>query len=231
MSTKSSLAHGENFHFYEECFDDQHVYLELENTEFEVFQTQRPNSKEFGGRVMVRIPLLAPTAAPGGPGALETIQQVKPPHMDLVGKSDQELLEMVQTDVDERIARNKTAIADGKRTLGILMGSLAYGPADKARDVQIQSGITHFTEQRNQQREILERSKSNWLSAHRTDADQSAELPAEDDCIEFGEPLRVNEQSKTSDETLEDPLAEMVRLNQEMGLYDDPPKPRRTEDN
>jgi hypothetical protein len=221
MSTKSSLAHGENFHFYEECFDDQHVYLELENTEFEVFQTQRPNSKEFGGRVMVRIPL----------ETWITIQQVKPPRMDLVGKSDQGLLEMVQTDVDERIARNKTAIADGKRTLGILMGSLAYGPADKARDVQIQNGITHFTEQRNQQREILQRSKSNWLSAHRTDADQSAELPAEDDCIEFGEPLRINEQSKTSDETLEDPLAEMVRLNQEMGLYDDPPGPRRTEDN
>jgi hypothetical protein len=220
MSTKSSLAHGENFHFYEECFDDQHVYLELESTEFEVIQIQRRNSKDFSGRVLARIPL----------ETWITIQQVKPPHMDVVGKSDQELLEMVQTDVDERIARNKTAIADGKRTLGILMGSLAYGPADKARDVQIQSGITHFTEQRNQQREILERSKSNWLSAHRTDADQSAELPAEDDCIEFGEPLRINEQSKTSDETLEDPLAEMVRLNQEMGLYDDPPGPRRTED-
>lgn len=64
MSTKSSLAHGKNFHFYNECFDDQNLYLELENAEFEVFQTQRPNTNDFNGRVMVRIPLLAPTAAP-----------------------------------------------------------------------------------------------------------------------------------------------------------------------
>lgn len=161
MSTKSSLAHGENFHFYEECFDDQNVYLELENTEFEVFQTQRPNTKEFSGRVMVRIPL----------ETWITIQQVKPPHMDLVDKSDHELLEMVQTDVDERIAQIKTAITEGRRTLGMLMGSLVYGPADEARDVQIQSGITHFTEQRNQQHEILERSKANWLSANRANFD------------------------------------------------------------
>jgi hypothetical protein len=182
MSTKSSLAHGENFHFYQECFDDQHVYLELENTEFEVFQTQRPNSKEFGGRVMVRIPLLAPTAAPSGPGALEiwiTIQQVKPPHMDLASKSDQELLEMVQKDFEARITRNQTAIAEGKRTLGILMGSLAYGPADDARDLQIKNGIAHFTEQRNQQREILERSKANWISRYGTNVEQHLELPAD----------------------------------------------------
>jgi hypothetical protein len=31
----------------------------------------------------------------------------------------------------------------------------------------------------------------------------------------------------TLDETLEDPLAEVVRLNQEMGLYDDAPGPRQ----
>jgi hypothetical protein len=170
MSTKSSLAHGDHFHFYNECFDDQNVYLELENTEFEVFQTQRPNTKDFSGRVMVRIPL----------ETWITIQQVKPPHMDLVGKSDQELLEMVHADVEERIARNQTDIAEGRRTLGMLFGSLAYGPADEVRDVQIQSGIAHFTEQRNQQREILERSKANWISANRTDIDQPAELPADE---------------------------------------------------
>ena len=35
MSTKSSLAYGDNFHLYQECFDEENVYLELESVEFE----------------------------------------------------------------------------------------------------------------------------------------------------------------------------------------------------
>ena len=34
MSTKCSIAYGENFHFYEECFDRSNVYLKIEKTEF-----------------------------------------------------------------------------------------------------------------------------------------------------------------------------------------------------
>lgn len=55
-------------------------------------------------------------------------------------------------------------------------------------------------------------------------------LQANDSLIEFGELLGINEQTKTPDETLEGPLEEMVRLNQEMDLYDDPPGPRRIDD-
>jgi hypothetical protein len=56
-------------------------------------------------------------------------------------------------------------------------------------------------------------------------------LQADDNLVEFGELLGGIEQEPkmTLDETLEDPLAEMVRLNQEMGLYDDPPGPKRIE--
>ena len=35
MSAKSSLIHGKDFHLFKDCFDDEHVYLRLENTEFE----------------------------------------------------------------------------------------------------------------------------------------------------------------------------------------------------
>jgi hypothetical protein len=168
MSTKLSLAHGDNFHFYNECFDDANVYLELENTEFEVVQTQRPNSKDFNGRVMVRIPL----------ETWITIQQVKPPHMDLVGKTDQELLEMVRHHVNERIARYKAASTDRLRALESGFGSFVYGPASKSRSIQIRRGLTHVTRQRNQQREILERSKANWISTYVTNVEQHVERPA-----------------------------------------------------
>jgi hypothetical protein len=173
MSTKSSLAHGEHFHFYEECFDDQNVYLELENTEFEVSQTRRPNTKDFNGRVMVRIPL----------ETWITIQQVKPPHMDLVGQSDQELLEMVQTDVDERIARYKAAITDRLRGLESMIGSFVYGRATESRSAQIRRGLAHVTKQRNKQHEILERSKTNWISSYATKFEQPTELPTDPNAV------------------------------------------------
>jgi hypothetical protein len=32
MSTKASLKHGENFHFYEECLDQQNVFLCLRDS-------------------------------------------------------------------------------------------------------------------------------------------------------------------------------------------------------
>ena len=35
MSTKSTIAHGRNFHFYHEALDEDYVYLELEGTKFE----------------------------------------------------------------------------------------------------------------------------------------------------------------------------------------------------
>ena len=153
MSTKASLAHGEGFHFYNEIFDDQHVYRELRKAEFEATQDH----------VMVRIPLLAPTAAPGGPGALEvwiTIQRIKPPHMDVVGISDQELLEMARHDVDQRIAHFKAARTDPTRVFGAHVGSFVYGDADKPRSVQIKLGMRHYLRERKQQRAILERSRA-----------------------------------------------------------------------
>jgi hypothetical protein len=139
MSTKASLAHGEGFHFYNEIFDDQHVYLELRKAEFEATQDH----------VMVRIPL----------EVWITIQRIKPPHMDVVNKSDQKLLEMAQHDVDQRIAHFKAARTDQTRVFGAHMGSFVYGDADKPRSVQIKLGMRHYLRERMQQRVILERSR------------------------------------------------------------------------
>ena len=160
MSTKASLAHGEDFHFYNEALDDEHVYLELNKAEFEATQDH----------VMVRIPLLAPTAAPSGPRALEvwiTIQQVKPPRLEVAGKSDQELLELVQAEVDERIARYQAATTDRGRGFASLIGGWVYGQADQPRDEQIEQGLKYHRQVRQRQEGILERNRTHWLAAVR----------------------------------------------------------------
>lgn len=36
MSTKVTLSHGRNYHFYEEMFDRSNVYLRMEGHEYEV---------------------------------------------------------------------------------------------------------------------------------------------------------------------------------------------------
>ena len=47
MSTKSTIAHGRNFHLYHEALDEDYVYLELEGTKFEASYN----------RVMIPIPV------------------------------------------------------------------------------------------------------------------------------------------------------------------------------
>ena len=151
MSTKSSLAHGEDFHFYTEAFDDEHVYLELNKAEFEATQDH----------VMVRIPL----------EVWITIQQVKPPRLDVAGTSNQELLELVQAEVDERIARYRAATNDRGRGFASLIGGWVYGQADQPRDEQIEQGLKYHLEVRQRQERILERSQTHRLAAHATRED------------------------------------------------------------
>ena len=47
MSTKITIAHGRNFHLYQEALDEDHVHLELEGIKFEASYN----------RVMVPIPV------------------------------------------------------------------------------------------------------------------------------------------------------------------------------
>jgi hypothetical protein len=84
MSTRATIAHGKNFHFYHEVFDDNHVYLEQEGMEFEAGYQ----------RVMVSIPI----------HIWETIRHLGAARLDLVNHTDEDLLAMVEAKVDERIA-------------------------------------------------------------------------------------------------------------------------------
>jgi hypothetical protein len=138
MSTKSTIAHGPNFHFYHELGDDDHVYLRLEMTEFEAGY----------GRVMVPIPI----------HIWETIRPLGGARFDLIEQTDEDLFAIVERDVDERIAEYKEAFNKDQKLAVIisLSSSMPYGGADEPRDEQLKNGIEYYREERKRQREVHE---------------------------------------------------------------------------
>ena len=139
MSTKSTLAWSEDFHLYHEIFDDDHVYLRFDTTHFEAGY----------GHVMIPIPI----------HIWETIRHLGGARLDLADRSDEELLAGVQKDVDERIAEYQKVASERPERAGLfaIIGSLAYGTADKPRDEQIRRGTEHFRHERQRQRELQAR--------------------------------------------------------------------------
>ena len=136
MSTKSTIAHSDTFHFYHEALDDDHVYLEMRVTQFEAGY----------GRVMIPIPI----------HIWETIRHLGAAQLDLIDKTDSELLAMVEAEVDRRIKEFQIAERiDSKRARFLsFIGSLVYGRADTSREVQIRRGLKYHSNQRRRQRKI-----------------------------------------------------------------------------
>ncbi len=137
MSTKATIAYGDNFHLYHEVADDNHVYLELEATEFEASH----------GRVMISIPI----------SIWETIRPLGGARLELVNHMDEDLLAMVEADVDERIACHEKLLRENPDRAGLasLCGLLVYGGADDPREEQIKSGMEHYRHERERQRTVL----------------------------------------------------------------------------
>jgi hypothetical protein len=144
MSTKSTVAHGRDFHFYHEALDEDNVYLEMENVEFEAGYR----------RVMVRIPI----------DIWEVIRHTAPARLDLADSSDEELLRMVESQVDERIAEYEQAKGDSQQeALVSLFGALLFGGADGPREEQIRSGVEYYTRERERQRQVVARMKEHHV--------------------------------------------------------------------
>ncbi|MGZ5799948.1 MAG: hypothetical protein ACXWJZ_04880 [Burkholderiaceae bacterium] len=133
MSSKSSLALGPNFHFYREVFDDDHVYLEIDSTHFEV----RYN------HVVLPIPV----------HIWEVIRRIQGIKFEYIDKTDAEMLQYVEHEVDERICRCQVAREEGKLP-DSLSGLIAYGPSNDDRAEQITSGMSHFTNIRNHEQQV-----------------------------------------------------------------------------
>lgn len=148
MSTKITLAHGKDFHFYKECMDEDHLYLQLETTHYEAGY----------GRVMVEIPV----------HVWEVIRRRARAEFDLADKSDEDLRQMIENEVGERIQRYQEAVAKGVGgpSLAILHHNYPYGPADAPRELQIENGLEHYVRRRQHQQQIraciveLERAQS-----------------------------------------------------------------------
>lgn len=82
MSTKSTISHGEDFHFYSDCFDDDHVYLEITQREY-------APKKYWGddpGTKTLKIPI----------AVWEVIREAFIPDFRLAYMTDDDLLALVQ---------------------------------------------------------------------------------------------------------------------------------------
>lgn len=136
MSTKSSLASGDDFHFYHEAFVDNDVYLELRGDVVEF---------EAGPRsVTVRIPI----------HVWEHIRHYGGFTPEYAEMDDAALLDHVTQEVDERIQEWEAA---GKSGLSAIFGAAVYGTADEPRDEQIAHGMEYLSRTRAEEREIMGR--------------------------------------------------------------------------
>lgn len=85
MSTRSSIAYGKNFHLYHEVLDENYVYLEIEDVQFEASYN----------RVLVPIPV----------HIWEYIRHFPGIELDWAEKTDDQIREHVEHEVDDRLRR------------------------------------------------------------------------------------------------------------------------------
>lgn len=134
MSTKSSLAYGENFHLYHECLDYDNVYLRLTKTPFQV----------ENDNVTVIIPI----------HIWETIRHYGEPDLSFCDLTDADILDKVTKEVNERVEEYKKAGDERERSILNILGSLVFGLASSPRHEQIELGVKYYKFERNRQQEI-----------------------------------------------------------------------------
>ena len=131
MSTKSSIAYGNNFHLYKECFDEENIYLELESVEFNASNNQ----------VTVTIPV----------AIWEAIRTYGAVDLAYVNYSDAEIEAIVEEEVDRRIEEYQSTKDEQAKKFVSLSGSIYYGSADLPRKEQIEKGVRYYRQVRESQ--------------------------------------------------------------------------------
>ena len=135
MSTKCSIAYGDNFHLYQDLLDERHVHLHLRQVEFEA----------SGDELTVKIPLHLWEFLRSFPGA----------DLSEAAKTDEEMEHEAIAKVDERLNKYSEAAADSAHPALQLGGALVMGPIDLPRDQQIENYIRYRRQLRERQREVL----------------------------------------------------------------------------
>ncbi len=136
MSTKVTVAYGENFHLYKEVFDEDFIYLEIEGVQFEASYN----------RVMMPIPV----------HIWEVIRQYEGTDLSWALRTDEEIVRYVEQEVDKRIQKYQQAENEKSKRLIALLGSIPYGNADTPRQQQIEKGIAYFKSLREHQQQICQ---------------------------------------------------------------------------
>lgn len=136
MTVKTTLAYGKNFHFYQEGFNNNCVYLELEDVPYDAGYR----------RVMVAIPI----------DVWEVIRLLGAAQLDLINLSDEELLELVERKVSQRVTEYERmrSIDAEKAALLRFDNSYVFGAADSDPGQQIIRGKEYYQTERKRQREI-----------------------------------------------------------------------------
>lgn len=137
MSTKCSIAHGTGFHLYNDSFDDEHVFLQLDHSDFTVTP----------GRLMVKIPLHVWEYLRGFPGA----------EFADVTASDEQILKEAIKAVDSRLTQVAEARSDRVNALLELGGALVMGDISLPREEQIANYVAYRKRQRTQKQEVMAR--------------------------------------------------------------------------
>jgi len=140
MSTKSTLAYGEGFHFYQELLDNSFdVHLEL---------TNNPEYSASNGNVSITIPA----------DIWEAIRHISLCKFEYADLSDDQLLALAEKEVDKRIDEYNKANDNLKEWIS-LSGSLIFGRANSSREDQIHFALKHYKDKR--QEELYIRNKAN----------------------------------------------------------------------
>lgn len=159
MSTKATIARADGFHFYHECFDADHVYLELRGDDL--------NFEVSPGNATFRIPL----------SIWEAIRRTGATDFGLVMKTDLELKKLVEKAVDERIAKYEQIKRENQPAAFFLgWGLQVYGSADDPRRSQIRKGMNFYRQERERQRNILREMKNTEVVEHKRKAEHGEEL-------------------------------------------------------
>lgn len=137
MSTKCSIAHGADFHLYSDSFDEEHVFLELDNVGYKVTP----------GCVTVEIPLHVWEYLRSFPGA----------DLSAAMLSDAQILQDAEDAVDERLAKAASDGKDAQLALARLGGEFLMGSIDLPRDQQVAKYVAYRNRQRERQKAVLAR--------------------------------------------------------------------------
>ena len=137
MSTKRTIACGDDFDLHQDLFDDGHVYLNLRGVEFEASRDE----------VKVRIPV----------HVWEYLRGFAGMDFSAAGITDLQIEQEATACVDERLAKYEVSDKDAGNIALRLGGVLTMGAVELPREQQITSYIRWLRQERDRQRDVLDR--------------------------------------------------------------------------